>query len=73
MLSVAGPLGRAFGSECWKCMVADTGYSFSWGLENDIFAPRTVAPLGADAPQDCLAEFGQMLDGSWCVSLTLLP
>lgn len=65
-----GPLGRAFGSECWKCMVADTGYSFSWGLDNDIFAPRTVAPLGADAPQDCLAEFGQMLDGSWYLPTT---
>lgn len=47
--------------------MADTGFSFSWASSNDIYAPGTVAPIGADAPQDCLAEFGQLMDGAWWV------
>jgi hypothetical protein len=34
-------------------------------MTNDVYAPRTVAPLGARGPQDCLAEFGQLLDAAW--------
>lgn len=63
----AGTAGREFGSACTDCAVAETGFSFTFGWENDAYAPRTVAPLGADAPQKCLAEFGQMVDGAWCV------
>ena len=49
-------------------MIADTGFSFEFAYNNDIYAPRTVASLGAAAAQDCLAEFGQMMDGAWCVT-----
>lgn len=75
-----GPAGRAVGSECVACSVAKAGYSFSWMGSNDLFAPRSVAKLGAAASRDCLAEFVQvrrfehvsMCAGgkarSWCVS-----
>lgn len=50
--------------------MAETGFSFEYAFNNDMYAPRTVAPLGADAAQDCLAEFGQILDGSWWLPTT---
>lgn len=57
-----GPAGRAVGSECVACSVSKTGYSYNWMGQNDAFAPRSVAKLGAASPADCLAEFVQVRD-----------
>jgi hypothetical protein len=65
LLHALGTAGREFGSACLQCAIAEVGFSFSWGFDNDVYAPKTVAPLGADGPKDCLAEFGQMVDGAW--------
>jgi hypothetical protein len=42
--------------------VSKTGYSYNWMSQNDPFAPRSVAKLGAASPADCLAEFVQVTD-----------
>lgn len=59
-----GPPGRAVGAECVPCSVAKTGYSYDWNGANDLFAPRSVAKLGAAMSGDCLAEFVQVRKGS---------
>jgi len=55
-----GPAGRAVGADCIPCSAAKTGYSFEWMKQNDLFAPRPVAKLGASSSADCLTEFVQV-------------
>jgi hypothetical protein len=43
------------------------GFSFHYNLGNDVFVPQTIARAGASASTDCLAEFGQLLDGHWFI------
>lgn len=56
-----GPVGRPIGSQCTPCAAAVTGYSFILDANtNDVFAPRPVAPIGAKASMECLAEYVQV-------------
>lgn len=70
-----GPAGREIGSACIPCQTAGKtyGFSFDWNMNNDVFTPRTISRTGASVSVDCLAEYGQLLDGSWFIPLSPGP
>lgn len=67
-----GPPGRLINSPCVPCSSQGktVGFSFDFNMQNDLFAPRTVARPRASSATDCLSEYAQVVDGSWYLPLS---
>lgn len=57
--------GRPMDSACTTCSFGNTGFSFQWKMQNDLFVAEAVAPIGADSAWDCVSEFAQLADSAW--------
>lgn len=62
-----GPIGRSVDTNpnCTMCTTQDTGYSFDWNLQNDIYASAAVSKAYANSSTDCVAQYSQLVDGAW--------
>lgn len=58
------------GADCTQCSWSSAGFSFTYGLQNDLFSARAVSPIGADSSWDCVSEFAQIVDGAWYIPTT---
>jgi hypothetical protein len=62
-----GVNGRAMDSACTLCSYGNTGFSFQWRMQNDLFVAQPVAAIGADSSWDCVSEFAQLSDAAWYI------
>lgn len=60
-----GAVGREVGSECQACPQITTGFSFFDSSGNNNFVPAVISRAAAESSAECLAEFAQIVDGSW--------
>jgi hypothetical protein len=62
-----GPIGRSVDTNpnCTMCTTQDTGYSFDWNLQNDIYASPAVSKAYANSSTDCVSQYSQLVDGAW--------
>jgi hypothetical protein len=56
-----GTAGREAGTACTLCSTQNTGFSFEWNMNNDIWQAAAVSKLNANQSGDCLSEFQQVM------------
>lgn len=60
ILQSYGTAGREAGTACTLCSTQNTGFSFEWDMNNDIWQATAVSKLNANQSGDCLSEFQQV-------------
>jgi len=70
-LATYGPPGRNVATDpsCIPCSTQATGYSFEWNKQNDLFQSLAISKDYANSSLDCVAELGQLMDGSWYIPI----
>lgn len=62
-----GPPGRGVAQDpsCVACTTQTTGYSFEWQMQNELFVSLPLSKPYANSSLDCIAQYGQLVDGAW--------
>lgn len=62
-------MGREVNTTCAPCSTQNTGFSFEWMMENQVWSAAAISRPAANVSGDCLSQFSQTVDGAWYLPL----